>query len=421
MKISYSLILSLLSLHCFADSSFDPNNNQLSIPFVRYQGQTYNANLIFEPPNKLRLNSATLQTKIIPSAGLVPVYKDLSFHLSTIQVGETQYSLDANYLGDNLFQLENLFKTQATPRGRMQFNTPFFAGSGICAQCHNDLTDEKGNDVSIETAWKTSMMANATRDPFWQAKVKSELNRTPQLAKVIQDKCTRCHAPMANETARKNKDSVQAIFGDGLLNSHNPYYDLSSSGVSCSLCHQISPNAPFGTVAGYSGNFAIDVATTKKDRPIYGPYKEVFTQPMRNFVSFTPTFSEHIKSSELCASCHDLSTPYTDENGTVLSTNTEDEFPEQMPYSEWKHSQFSGTKSCQQCHMERSNGVVIASRPGNTVKRDDFAQHSFLGANRLMLKILEDYLRHKMNLLEMLIVKCIIFGAYLQKMYNIID
>jgi hypothetical protein len=44
------------------------------------------------------------------------------------------------------------------------------------------------------------MMANATRDPFWQAKVRSELNRTPELSQAINDKCSRCHAPMATIT-----------------------------------------------------------------------------------------------------------------------------------------------------------------------------------------------------------------------------
>jgi hypothetical protein len=87
-----------------------------------------------------------------------------------------------------------------------------------------------------------------------------------------------------------------------------------------------------GTVAGYSGNFSIGNYENSRDRLIYGPYKNVLTGPMRNFASFTPTFSEHIKSSELCASCHDLTTPYSDEQGQILSHNIEEEFPEQMVY-----------------------------------------------------------------------------------------
>ncbi len=393
MKTILFLLITLSSFmsNCLADADFSLDDNQLKIPFVRYQGKTYKANLTFLPPNKLQLNSANPQANIIPTAGLVPVYNDLSFHLSAINVGDKKYSVDATHIGNSVFELNNLSEVTPVTVGRTIFNKKYFSGSGVCAQCHNELEDDKGNDVSIEAAWKTSMMANATKDPFWQAKVKSELNRTPQLTAVIQDKCTRCHAPMANETARKNNDPVQAVFGSGILNPDNPYYDLASEGVSCSLCHQISPNAPFGTVAGYSGHFVIDEASNKTDRPIYGPYKDVFTRPMQRMASFTPTFSEHIKSSQLCASCHDLTTPYADENGVILSKTVEDEFPEQMPYSEWQHSEFSTKKSCQQCHMERSNGVILASQPGNTKKRDDFAQHSFLGANRLMMSILQEY------------------------------
>ena len=57
------------------------------------------------------------------------------------------------------------------------------------------------------------------------------------------------------------------------------------------------------------------------------------TDPMQQFVKFTPTFSAHIKASEHCASCHDLKTPITDDNGKVISTGVNDEFPEQMAYS----------------------------------------------------------------------------------------
>jgi len=377
--------------NCLADASFDRETNQLSIPFIQYQEQLYEADLTFLPPDKLKLEQITPHTNNIPNAALVPVDADLNFHVSNISTGTQQYAADIRHLGDSLFQIDNLLKVSNTPIGRTIFTSKHFSGSGVCAQCHNELQDNTGKDVSIVSSWQTTMMANSTRDPFWQAKVKSELNRTPQLKTTIQDKCTRCHAPMANEEARKQHDPVQAVFGEGILNKDNPYFDLSTNGVSCSLCHQISPNAPFGTDAGYSGHFAIDSFPTSTERLIYGPYQDVNPTPMQSFANFTPTYSEHIKTSELCASCHDLTTPYTDENGTVLSQTVEDEFPEQMPYSEWLHSDFVKTKSCQQCHMERADGVAIASRPRNNPKRDDFAQHSFLGANRLMLSILQEY------------------------------
>ena len=88
------------------------------------------------------------------------------------------------------------------------FVSEHFSGSGNCAVCHNGIFDENGSDVSIETDWSSSMMANATRDPFWIAKVKSELNRNPDLTDLINDKCSRCHAPMANEEMRRSNEPI---------------------------------------------------------------------------------------------------------------------------------------------------------------------------------------------------------------------
>ncbi|WP_428353889.1 multiheme c-type cytochrome [Methyloprofundus sp.] len=391
----YSVLITLIIAFvspCWADATFTTEQNQLHIPYLRFQEQYYQANLSFLPPDKLKLEEIASQLELVPPAEIVPVYSDLSLHLSRIELDGQQYAADMHYLGENIFQIHNLSSSIIASRGRTIFRSKHFSGSGICAQCHNGIKDDQGNDVSIVSAWETSMMANATRDPFWQAKIRSELNRTPNQQDFINDTCTRCHAPMANEQARKQGDSIQQVFGAGFLNRTNPYHNLAMNGVSCSLCHQISPNEPFGTEASFSGNFVIDTYPTSTERLIYGPFENVLTSPMQNFANFTPVYSEHIKSSELCASCHDLTTPYTDAQGNILSSSTADEFPEQMPYSEWLHSDYVATDSCQQCHMPRANGVVIASQPnGLKTQRDDFAQHSFLGSNRLMLSILQDY------------------------------
>jgi hypothetical protein len=389
--ISLLALISQCSSHCWADASFSTENNTLNIPYVHYQDNFYAIELSFIPPDKLKLSNVASQTETLANNAIVPLYDNLSLHLSSLTFQEQQYSADLKFVGDNIFQIHNISEIFDALPGKKIFRSQHFSGSGICNQCHTDLKDAAGNDVSIVPAWNASMMANATRDPFWQAKVKSELNRTPSQKELIQDKCTRCHAPMANEESKKQGDGIQAIFGQGILNAANPYHDLAKDGVSCSLCHQISPNNSFGTEAGFSGKFSITTFPTSTERLIYGPFKNVFTRPMQNFANFTPVYSEHIKSSELCASCHDLSTPYTDEHGNVLSTDT-DKFPEQMPYSEWLHSDYAETDSCQQCHMPRADGVIIASRPASlSTKRDNFAQHSFLGSNRLMLSILQDY------------------------------
>lgn len=276
--------------------------------------------------------------------------------------------------------------------GNPSFTTTHFSGSANCSLCHNGIRDQNGSDVSIVTDWSSTMMANSTRDPFWRAKVRSELARNPHLEDVINDKCSKCHAPMANYEAKKDGTlATQTIFDGGILDAGHPKHNAAMDGVSCTLCHQI-PNSPLlGTLEGMSGNF--DINTTKS---IYGPYggpgdTVIFANPMISNTGYTPMYSAHVKESKLCASCHNLKTPYVDEAGNILSTGPESEFPEQTPYMEWEYSSFVNQKSCQACHMSRTDGVVITTRPPwYSVQRDDFAVHDLVGANKLMLDILNN-------------------------------
>jgi len=272
------------------------------------------------------------------------------------------------------------------------FTSVHFSGSGNCSMCHNGLYDASGKDVSIETDWSSAMMANSTRDPLWKAKLRSELNRNPLLAetiKTINNKCTRCHAPMANYEADFLGDYISALDDYGFLDPSNLHYDEAIDGVSCTLCHQVQ-DSNLGTLAGFSGDYTIETYTNPVDRSLFGQYPDVFAQPMRNNVQYTPAYSTHVHESKVCAVCHNLKTPYVDENGNKLSTTPESEFPEQMPYSEWEHSAYVDQQSCQDCHMPQTNGVTISSRPMWLSPRDNFAIHEFAGGNLMMLDILNN-------------------------------
>ncbi|MCK5191078.1 MAG: hypothetical protein KAR12_13590, partial [Methylococcales bacterium] len=194
----------------------------------------------------------------------------------------------------------------------------------------------------------------------------------------------RCHAPMANFEAKKNNESIK-ILDDGFLDSSHPRHDAAMNGVSCTLCHQIQDSPKLGTVESFTGKYEIG-----NNKEIYGPYDNLFPNPMVMNTGFTPMYSLHTKESEMCATCHNVKTPYVDEAGTVLTTTLESEFPEQMPYSEWLHSDYVSTNSCQSCHMERANGVPISNRPMWLEGRDDFAVHEFVGANTFMLTMLKN-------------------------------
>jgi len=270
------------------------------------------------------------------------------------------------------------------------FKSTHFSGSGNCTSCHNGLTDAAANDVSIESDWSTSMMANATRDPFWRAKVASEIQRNPQLKEVLDDKCSRCHAPMASVEAKFEGSSVE-LFGNGFLNPQNPYYNHSMDGVSCTACHQIEDNGKLGTLEGSSGNFSIVDLGTSAERTAFGQYINPEINPMLNNTGFRPTNASHISSSEMCATCHNLKTPFIDSSGTVVSTTPDTEFPEQMVYTEWENSSFASgatAQSCQDCHMPKTDGVKISTRPQTLAARNNFARHTMVGANTTMLDIL---------------------------------
>ncbi len=250
-----------------------------------------------------------------------------------------------------------------------------FSTSSTCF-CHDGLRDSGGNDVSIVSEWKMSMMSHASKDPYWRAKISYEIEKFPELRDVIEEKCARCHMPMASVQATSDgiPVSIEEFMSPG--NSMSP---LAEEGVSCTLCHQILPGN-LGEKDSFSGNFIIDMETKKPDRKIFGPYTPVRGQAMRNSAGFTPVFGEHVGKAELCAVCHTLYTPFLDDDGKVAG-----EFPEQTPYLEWLNSKFSPSTPCQKCHMPQADGVRISTMPPNLPERSPFFRHTFAGANVQML------------------------------------
>lgn len=251
------------------------------------------------------------------------------------------------------------------------FNT-LFAASGECLMCHENITDSQGNHVGILSDWRSTMMANAAKDPLWQAKVSHEVLVNPGLQTAIEDKCTRCHAPGANADAHHN----------GQANYSMAELDVSAiarDGVTCTVCHQIAP----ASMGNFSGDFI-----SGDQHEIWGPFTFPFTGPMINNTGYTPTHSPHVKSSKLCASCHTLITHSVDNTGTPTGNS----FVEQAIYHEWLNSSYpSNGSSCQSCHVpEITNPVVISSLPGwLNDTRTPFGKHFLVGANIFMQRLLK--------------------------------
>ena len=115
-----------------------------------------------------------------------------------------------------------------------------FSGSGECVMCHasNGTIMMEGNeDISPVTQWRSSMMAHASKDPLWQAKVAAEVDANPALQSVIEDKCTTCHAPLGR-TEEMYTTGEPYTFNEAMNNA------LALDGVSCTLCHQIQTGQP---------------------------------------------------------------------------------------------------------------------------------------------------------------------------------
>lgn len=260
-----------------------------------------------------------------------------------------------------------------------------FSTSGMCTACHTQMIDAAGNDVSTDTFWRASMMANASRDPYWQASVRGEVISNPDYGAIIEDKCATCHTPMARFTATVAGGST-ALLDGGFLDAENSLHALAIDGVSCNLCHQIM-DVNFGEPESYSGGYAIDTELPAGERLAYGPYVvgKNLAQIMQSASGFIPQQGLHVKESEICATCHTLYTPYVDEAGQIAG-----EFPEQMPYLEWLHSDYVAQQSCQDCHMPAAQGGVRLSITGGPL-REPFFQHVFVGGNAYMLGMMGTY------------------------------
>jgi hypothetical protein len=260
-----------------------------------------------------------------------------------------------------------------------------FETSDRCFPCHNGITTKSGEDISIGINWRTSMMGNAGRDPYWMAGVRRELIDHPKAASAIQDECTICHMPMMRYEAKLAGGAGEA-FAHLPPDPGNLSDRLAEDGVSCTVCHQVI-DENFGRRDSFVGGFKIDEKTKPGTRHIYGPFEPTagHTTIMKSSSSFQPQQGDHIKASELCATCHTLLTQALDGDGKVIG-----ELPEQVPYQEWLHSDFKESRSCQSCHMP----VVAEDVPATSVfgqPRSGVSRHTFVGGNFFMQRILNKF------------------------------
>ncbi len=256
-----------------------------------------------------------------------------------------------------------------------------FPISNHCYGCHNNLKTAKGQDASIASPWRGSIMANSARDPYWQASVRREALDHASAASTIENECATCHMPLQH-FIDKSAGHDTAILSRLPLDAAHDANIAAADGVACAVCHQAEP-ASLGTPDSYNGNLTM-APVTQHQRPLYGPYEaDARSISIHTLASgLTVTQSDHLQQAGLCGSCHTLYTPTLDASGKPAGR-----FPEQMPYLEWQHSDYHDKKTCQSCHMPAIEGPAPDATLGSA-PREGLRRHSFPGANFFMQDLL---------------------------------
>ena len=240
-----------------------------------------------------------------------------------------------------------------TPPGGVA--TPF-RGPDVCKTCHDRSEGDPDAGVLYMPydSWVSTMMANAIRDPLFQA----ALSVANQDVLGIGQWCLRCHSP------------TSYITGHGLPPDGSSLDDVDRSGVSCEVCHRSRTPDGGSALAGNAQLFF------ENSLLVHGPYAST-ASPAHNAVQDPFT-----SSSALCGQCHLVTNPVLEAAGTTRP------FPLDTTFLEWQQSAYASgvqAKTCQQCHMEIFAGSHVVGSSGlgahDGPLRTDPRRHTFAGAN----------------------------------------
>lgn len=279
-----------------------------------------------------------------------------------------------------------------------QAHTDGMATPDVCGECHENASSadamrlQDGSPIGPYDLQHASVMANAGRDPLFYAVLAAESARVDAGPAEVEAVCFRCHAPGA--VAESASTGAALVDAATLRGGEGAAATLGRDGVTCVSCHRMADDG-LETPERWTGAFRVDESGS-----VFGPHAEPFTHPMEMHTGWTPTQSDHIRDSRLCASCHTLQT-HTVVDGAV----SEATFLEQATWLEWRASAYAGDDggaSCQDCHMPTTEAdgadihTRIARRPNGTdfsqiEARSPYGLHSQLGGNTLLLSLLQDH------------------------------
>lgn len=325
-------------------------------------------------------------------------------------------------------------------------------GTGLQFHMTEPGRDAKLANISPYGSWRKSPMGLSGRDPVFFAQLASEIETFhPESAALIQDTCMSCHAVQGHRQhaidtfadtgkctplAREALDAVPYP-ADNPSAHLSKYAALGRDGVACTTCHAMvlgkeasekaakeAQNACVaerqdvltpgltGLAKTFTGNFLV-----AKPGDIFGPFKDPKKKPMEAATGLIAAHSEHVKSSEVCASCHTVHLPVLHRGEIIAHTY------EQATYPEWAFSAYrtgktvdgdlpggAGAKaqSCQDCHMPKTNakGKPYRSKIATIQEFSSFPQAEFtLPPEDIDLEPREGFAKHTLVGLNMFLTK----------------
>lgn len=287
--------------------------------------------------------------------------------------------------------------------GSQPLQSGTFASSDQCDNCHG------GFDVNSEPAftWRGSMMAQAMRDPLFEA----SMVIANQDAEFSGDLCIRCHTPGGWLEGRSTPTDGSALTS------------IDREGVQCHACHKMID--PMSTSSGDLAymNTLSQVPTVNGNGMYVVDSEDVRRGPYDNVqANHSTLYSEFHSTSEMCATCHDVSNPAFSKqpDGTYLpnalgtaapSFDTYEMFPVERTYSEWKMSAYNTPNgvpsdafggnlanviSCQDCHMKEVTGKGCDKNFAPV--RSDLGQHDLTGGNTFVPLLIKDMFGNEVDI-----------------------
>ena len=203
-------------------------------------------------------------------------------------------------------------------------------------------------------------MANSSRDPYWQASVRRETIDHPEATAEIQDECSVCHMPIVRYEAMLAGTQGRDLFAPAARPRRAR--TAAKRRTACrARCATRSANRSSARARASTAGFVLDAPDAKDNRPEYGPFEvgKGHNRIMRtSSEGYRPTKSDHIRSSEVCATCHTLlhEGARTGRQGRRRISGT-DAVPGVAATANIRTRD-----SCQSCHMPVVEGAVPITR-----------------------------------------------------------